>query len=41
MPKAKEVVLCEKIIDRLPAWAQDEVKMCGRNDTKKDLKNHF
>ena len=40
-PEAKEKVICEGIIDRLPAWAQDVVRTYGSNDTIKNLRTHM
>jgi len=40
-PEIKEATLCEEIMDRLPAWAQDGVRICGVSDTIKDLIIHM
>ena len=40
-PGIREAAVCEGIMDRLPVWAQDRIRICGVTDSIKELKTHM
>ena len=40
-PGIREAAVCERIMDRLPAWAQNGIRTCGVTDSIKELKTHM